>query len=255
LDDNRLIKRESNIAALFNAYEIDLSEYKGLTFTDEELYLIRRSLSRSRAGSTAAVPMLCAGIKCPYNSSCPFWKVKKAPIGSACLVELSLLSEWIEDYVREYQVNPNSRTEFVLVQAMAETDIYLRRAKLTLANYKHADLTQDTVVGVSQEGTILTRRDINISLQEIKELSQQRDRLFKLMIGDRQEKAKVQAALKLKEDKGLANSGAELKAQLDQIKAELDEARRKLLKEMSIDAEFTSAKEDVVSPEDLIGDE
>jgi len=219
----------------FEYLGIPPDDYSDLYFTKEEIVILRRRLQFLSTGSAAALPLICAGVKCIFASRCPFIKIDEerkkldanakrcTPLSRSCLVELQLLNEWTRLYMEEYQVGEDSFTELVMVRELAEIEVMLWRLNNSLAKPEHASLLQTDIVAIDKHGNALTKTSISSIFEAKERLQNRKSRLIKLMVGDRQEKYRKEAALKLKDGGDPSSMAAklrkELKQQLDQIQS------------------------------------
>jgi hypothetical protein len=250
----------------FKFLELNPDDYSDISFTPEEAQRIRSHLMHLSTGASAAIPLTCGGkATCPFSAKCPFVRIdeenkkinpmakSKVPVGRACLVEVDLLNEWTRFYINEYEINEEDFTEFGMVRELAEIELLLWRINNNLSKPQHAELIQETVVGVDREGNPLTRKEMS-SLFEIKErLQNRKSKLFKLMVGDRQEKYKREAALRLKSDDDPSTSSAQLKGQISRL---LQAAKQLDIKMKEVEGNVINAeaeeKSGPLTPQDLI---
>lgn len=68
----------------FNTLDIDQEKYGDIAFTEEEAIKISRSIRHLSTGINAAVPLTCAGSQCPFEATCAYVEIGKAPIGRPC---------------------------------------------------------------------------------------------------------------------------------------------------------------------------
>ena len=263
----------------FKFLELLPDDYSDISYTPEEAVKIRAHMSNLSTGASAALPLICGGkAKCPFAERCPFCRIdierRKAdpssklvtPIGRQCLVEINLMNEWTRLYVVEYEIDETCWTEVQMVRELAEIELMLWRLNNNLAKPEYAELVQDSVVGVDREGNPLTKSEINSFIDAKERFNNRKSKLVKLMVGDRQEKYKREAALKLRDEGDPSSTAAQLKGQITRI---LREADKKVLalKEVEgslIDVDPENATMEptgdertpgVLSPEDLIGEE
>lgn len=200
---------------LLRLLELPQDDYRDvLMLTPEEEMTVRKTLQRLGVGSSAALPLDCAGDACPFHEKCPFWQIGKAPEGKPCLVEINLMNEWTRLYIQEYDVNPQNFTQVCMVRELVEIEIKLWRLNNNLSKPENAEMVQDTVVGVDKQGNVLTRKEVSAYFEAQDRLVQRRSRLHKLMVGDPQEKYKREAALKKSFAKDPSQNAAELRQQI-----------------------------------------
>ena len=119
--------------------------------------------------------------------------------------------------MREYEVDVESVTDRFLVQEMAEIELLLYRINSNLAMPAYAEMVRESYSNMDRQGNPIFEEKV-IPLMELKlKLQSRRDRLIKLMVGDRQEKYKKQAALKEKTEGDISTKGASLRRQLEKL--------------------------------------
>ena len=268
----------------FKFLQLNLDQYDNVKFTTEEAKKVRAHMSHLSTGAAAVLPLICPGeVKCPFAKNCPFVKVDQertaeynrakalqtgrldveipkpemsTPVGKQCLVEVSLMNEWTEYYVEEFDVPEKSFIELSSCRELAEIEVMLWRINNNMSKLEHSEMTQLDVVGIDKEGNLLTKKTES-SLMLVKErLLNRKTRLIKNMVGDRQEKYKKEAALKIKDNSDPSTKAAQLRRdinstikQLEGKVIELQEAEGNV-----IDVVVEEKKEDEVTPESLIDD-
>lgn len=276
----------------FTFLDLNPDDYKDISLTPSEAVKIKTHLQHLVTGATAAVPLWCGGpAKCPFSNSCPYVKLdierkkqfeeeKKrfienggveyegidllnleppkpvTPVGRKCLVETSLLNEWTRLYIDEYEINPRNFTEFQMVRELAEIELLLWRLNNNISLPENAELVQDTVVGIDKQGEVLTRKEVSSVFEAKERLSNRKSRLIKLMVGDRQEKYKKEAATKSVADTDPSVNAAKLRGKIDKLLSQARELDSKLKDSESKVIDVTPVDKrldnDTLSPEDLI---
>lgn len=229
----------------------DIDDYSNLSFTKEQAHKLHQHLSKLSTGSTAMVPLLCGGkSKCPFANRCPLVAIKQAPIGKQCILENQLLKEFTVRYFEEYDIDPHNWTEVGYVNELAEIDIYLMRLKMLLARPENSELVIDQTVGVAPgaNGTPIIQKQISPYMEQMDKLQSRKSKIVKLMVGDRQEKYKKEAALKIKLEGDPSSKQAAMRAKLEGLKRaadalELAASSGKVLPEKP---------KEVLTPEDII---
>jgi len=223
----------------------NLDDYDKVAVTPEEVDKIHRHIQKLSTGSAAMSPMYCGGDKCPFKDRCPLFAIGKHPLNKQCLIEVQLMKEWILRYFDEYNVDPNNFTEVAYVNELAEIEILLMRLNMNLAKAENASLTIDQMVGMSPDGSIPIIQTVVSPLMELKDkLQNRRSRVIKLMVGDRQEKYKKEAALKIKLEKDPSSRQANMRSKLESLSRELDRYQRETFS--------NKEKPSKLSPEDII---
>lgn len=207
--------------------------------------------------------------------NCPFVRIDKerravdpkaklvTPVGRACLVETQLLNEWTRLYIKEYEIDEQNFTEFMLVRELSEIELMLWRLNNNISKPENAELVQEVVVGVDKQGNPLTRQEVNAFIEAKERLQNRKSRLVKLMVGDRQEKYKREAALKMKSDDDPSTNAAKLRGQIDRLLTQAKTLDVKLKEAegnvIDVDSGPTDKapvqQEKPLTPEDLINEE
>ncbi len=266
----QLTEKEIATKKLIDRLKINPANYSNLQFTPAEVGKITRYMSCLSTGSTAAMPLLCTGLGCPFAQSCVFQQMGKAPIGQPCITETQLLQVWRESYILEYDIDPESMTELTFINELAEIELMLYRLNLNLSKATNAELVQEETVAVDREGNVLTRRTVSAFMEAKEKLSNRKAKIVKLMVGDRQEKYKKDAALKIRNEADASLQGANLRRELQSLIASAAEASARQLPPASSSSETapntgsslssgpqegkkeTSRNIQAVTPEDLI---
>lgn len=238
----------------FEFLNMDIDDYTDLSFTEAEAIKIRGHLGKMSTGHTSMVPMICSE-KCPFKAGCMFYKMGKAPFLRQCLIEVNLMREWTTAYFEQYEVDPNNFTEVSMINELAEIEIYLWRLSQSLAKPENAELVHDNVVGISPEGVVLTNKQLSALLEAKERLYNRKSKIVKLMVGDRQEKYKREAALKQRELDDPSSSMADLRARLERLNRDATKMSIQLAEKSGqiIDAIVEPVKPTEISAEDLIG--
>lgn len=219
----------------------NLDDYDEIELTPTEARKIHTHLQKLSTGSTAMVPMYCGGQICPFALRCPLQQIDKAPVGKQCLIEVQLMKEWIIRYFDEYDVDPNNFTEIAYINELAEIEILLMRLNMNIAKAENAELVIDQVAGFTNDGTPIIQRQLSPFMELKDRLANRRSKVIKLMVGDRQEKYKKEAALKVKLDQDPSSKMATMRGKLENLQRQLDQ--------------FSSPEGEVTkgtSPQDLI---
>ena len=250
--------------SLFKFLDFNPDDYSDLTYTVEEAKKIRGHLCHLSTGSSAAIPIICPGSNnCPFKFNCPFVRLEKerkeidkdakspVPLLRACLVEKNLLDEWTRLYIKEYSIDEESFTEFQMARELAEIELLLWRLNNNLSKPENAELIQDTIVGIDKEGNTLSRKEISSIFEAKERLQNRKSKLIKLMVGDRQEKYKRDAALRTQSEEDTSTNTAKLRTQIDTL---LNKAKSLDFKIKEAEGKVIDIQEEesILTPEDLI---
>lgn len=252
--------------SMFQFLDYNPNDYSNISFTPEEAQKLRSHLQYLSTGSSAVIPLKCGGSNhCPFASNCPLVRLEKerkvldpeapspVPLLSNCLVETNLLNEWTRLYIQEYEIDESSFTEFQMARELAEIELLLWRLNNNLSKPEHAELVQETNVGVDKQGNILTKKEVNAIFEAKERLQNRKSKVIKLMVGDRQEKYKRDAALKTQSEEDVSTNAARLRTQIDTLLTKAKTLDYKLKESEGKVLEVNSSV-DELTPEDLIND-
>lgn len=213
-------------------------------YTPAEIDYIKKYISKASAGTGASLALTCNGQEgCPFAHRCPWAQINKEPRGKACPLETILFTEFLVRYIEELKVDPTNMMELAYCNELAETEILIMRANKSLAKPENAEMVfmQESI---SKSGDVVSQATVSPYLEARDRLVKRRERIIKLMVGDRQEKYKEAAALRVK------NTGDETVKQSKQ-RALIMEAQ--LNKIQSLDASSENTKESThLTPDDLV---
>jgi hypothetical protein len=231
----------------------DLDDYSDIEFTPEQARKISSHLRTLSTGSTAMAPMYCAGSGCPFADRCPLHEMGKAPIGKQCLIEVQLMKQWIMNFFEEYDIDPQNFTEVAYANELAELMIYEMRLNMNLAKAENASLVHDQSVGVDRYGEPIIQKQISPFMEQKERIANRKSKIIKLMVGDRQEKYKKEAALKVKLDDDPSTSMADMRARLENLKREMTKIEAQATQQLEAGETSTPKDAGILTPEDLIG--
>jgi len=226
----------------FRFLKHNLDDYTDITFTADEARRVHTHLLKLSTGAKAMTPMYCGGDMCPFKERCVFWQMGKAPVGRQCLIEVELMKQWIMDYMTEFDVDPNNFTEVAYVNELAELEILDMRINMNLAKPENSELVTEQTVGVDREGDPIVQKQISPFMEMKDRISARRSKIIKLMVGDRQEKYKKEAALKVKLDSDPSSKQAAMRQKLETLTRSLNQ----------IEEEQQVQTPQRLSPEDII---
>ena len=227
-----------------------IDDYSDIEFTPEEAKKAVRGLQGLRTGSVAAIPLTCKAEQCPFAAKCIFQQMGKAPLLRDCLIETNMLLEWRLWYLEEYEVNPESFTEITIINELAEIEILNWRLNNNLSKAENAELIQDNAVGVDPEGNPIIQRQISVFIEAKDKLMNRKAKLTKLMVGDRQERYKREAALKIRDTRDPSESMALIRGKLEQLQRDVTSRELEIQKKSGV---IINAESTAVSPEDILG--
>jgi hypothetical protein len=125
-------------------------------------------------------------------------------------------------YFEEYDVDPSNFTEVGYINELAEIEILLMRLNMNLAKVENAELIIDQTIGISHDGSPIVQKALSPFMEQKDRLQSRRSKIIKLMVGDRQEKYKKEAALKIKLDTDPSSQMAQMRTKLEGLTRQLD---------------------------------
>lgn len=193
-------------------------EDSGIRLTDEDKNKITVSMKKKVTGLVEAVPLNCTGEACPFKTSCPFYKLGKAPVGFACPVEGMLMDSYTKRYLDEYGVLSDSFSEVTTMTMLATTHILEMRAFKILGTDENASGIINNVVGYNEDEEPITQLQEHPAFNILERAWRWREKLLSSLVGTRKEKYKREAALKEKaSDNSFALKAADLKAKIEKL--------------------------------------
>jgi len=195
----------------FSFLNLPAEHYANLekTMTADQALQFRNHIVRMKVGTSAMMPKLCGGPDCPVEQ-CPFHAGKNWPLAEQCPIEGNLIAAWTKSYVEDIGVEPDNRTEMILVNKLVECDMIDYRANLGLSKDKDGWSLIKTDLIQSDSGT----QEVTSAhpLLEIKERTHStRMKVLESFNATRREKAKKAAMLKQREDGDIGAHWADMK--------------------------------------------
>ncbi len=235
-----------------NLLQVLDQDYSSIQLTEQEAVQVEQVLRRLSAGSSVFTVMTCTGNRCPVKQHCPLYQMGrddkhphgKAPVGFPCILEQSLLTDTLSLLLQEYQVDQKNYTDLNIVTELAEIEVLLWRINLQLSTPEHALLVIDQPIGFDRNtGQPVVQQQVSPLFEQKQKLLTRKSRLQKVMVGDRQEKYKREAALKQKPDTDSSSQMSAVKQQLQLLQTKLRASNQVL------------EAEEVLSPEQLMSGE
>jgi len=233
----------------FNFLKLDLDNYSDIELTPDQAMKIHNHLLKMSTGSTAMTPLYCGGSVCPFRDSCTWYEMEKAPVGRRCPVETTLMRQWTMDIIEEFDIDPQNFTELAYANEIVEIMILDRRLNMNIAKVENSQLIMDQDVGVDKEGDPITQKIISPFMELKEKLANRRSKVIKLMVGDRQERYKKEAALKISDNKDASSEQAKMRKKLEDLKRKLTEIETKADDKQSETPKFYG--EGVLTPDDI----
>jgi hypothetical protein len=147
-------------------------------------------------------------------------------------------------YFDEFDVDPNNFTEVGFINELADLMVQEMRINMFLAKPENQSMLVDQVMGVDRDGDPIIQKQVSPYIELKEKISNRRSKIIKLMVGDRQEKYKKEAALKIKLNSDPSSQMAAMRSKLEDLRRGLE----------SIDVP-KQLEGNILSPEDIIDSE
>jgi hypothetical protein len=135
-----------------------------------------------------SIPMSCTSSKCPFASTCPLEKEKIAPINMPCPIELSIVRNFMADYIDQLDVDPGNLVELSMIRDLVDQEVqYIRKTKLL----SKESFIQENIVGLDSDGDPVLRKELHLAVELEDRLHKRRQQLFKQLLATREAKAKA----------------------------------------------------------------
>ena len=238
-EDGKLERRAKFLDMLFEDLDQALVEQN---FTPDELVRVRKSFTKRMMAPGSVIALTCV-TDCLYADNCELARMGKEPLGKKCPYEESLFSEYLARAVVEFDADPNDSVDLKFCNELASTDLLLLRVDMQLSKAENASLLGKKAI--TGRDSILEYEDCIHPLIETREkLAKRRDKIINMMVGDRREKYKKQAALKLKDDSPISKQQSLMANRIIEAKQN---------KEI-LEAESGIKEENVVTPDDILNE-
>lgn len=153
---------------------------------EQAVELIRPQKTRNLMFSS--IPMNCEGSKCVFASTCPLLKENLAPVSNPCPIEMSIVSQFMEEYIQQLDVHPDNLVEISMVRDLVDQEVqYIRKTKLLAKE----NFIQENIVGVDDSGRPILKKELHLAVELEDRLHKRRKDLRNQLLATREAKAKV----------------------------------------------------------------
>ena len=181
-------KDKDNFMSTFESLRPDL--YYPESWSDEDKAVVAEMVRPQKTKTTmfASIPMRCEGQRCRVADSCPLLKVNKAPVGMPCPIEMSMVQQFMFDYMAEMHVDPDNLVEVSIIRDIVDQEVqYLRKTKVLAKE----DFIQENPVGVDGDGNVILKKELHQAVEYEDRILKRKSALLKQMTATRAEKAKI----------------------------------------------------------------
>lgn len=161
------------------------------SWTDEQkekaVELVRPQ--KTRTSMFSSIPMNCESVKCIFADTCPLLKENLAPKGNPCPIEMSMVSQFTQEYLEQLDVNPNNLVEVSMIRDLVDQEVqYLRKTKLLAKEH----FIQENIIGIdSNTGQPIMKKELHLAVELEDKLHKRRKDLRNQLLATREAKAKI----------------------------------------------------------------
>jgi hypothetical protein len=193
--------------------------------------------SRVRTSLFSVIPMNCKGPKCPFADTCPLQKKNIAPVGRPCALEMAMVSDLMQAYMQQLDVDPDNITEVCLVRDLVNQEIQHMRATKYLAK---EELIQEFCVGTDTDGNPIFNPTLHVMTELEDRLLKRKKEIRSQMVATRMDKAKA--------GQGLLDTAQKLSTIMDNINI-WDSKQQKIFKKSYMDQDREANSTEVIDAE------
>jgi hypothetical protein len=124
-----------------------------------EAVSIANQMKHLQHGLYASIPIRCKGDDCPYSDQCYLLTKDKAPYGEPCPIEIATIEQLVERYAKDLDISMDNMVDISQLKDLVDIDISIARCNKKLA--VDADIVEDIVVAVTEDGRSFTKPEIN----------------------------------------------------------------------------------------------
>lgn len=143
---------------------------------------------RTKTSMFSSIPMNCEAERCTFADTCPLLKEHLAPKGNPCPIEMSIVSQFTNEYMTQLDVNPENLVEVSMIRDLVDQEIqYIRKTKLLAKEH----FIQENVIGVDQDGQPILKKELHLAVDLEDRLHKRRKDLRNQLLATREAKAKI----------------------------------------------------------------
>lgn len=143
---------------------------------------------KTRTLMFSSIPMNCEGPRCIFASTCPLLKENLAPVSNPCPIEMSIVSQFMLEYMEQLEVHPDNLVEISMVRDLVDQEVqYIRKTKLLAKE----SFVQENIVGVDDNGKPIVKKELHLAVELEDRLHKRRKDLRNQLMATREAKAKL----------------------------------------------------------------
>lgn len=150
---------------------------------------IAKRLRNTKHGMYASVPIICKAEGCPYAESCELQQMGLAPFAEKCPMEIAAIEDLFSRYCTDMNINPedpHQQVDAIMVKEVVDLDISMLRCDKKMA--VSADFIIDQVVGMSEDGDAIARKELHPLTEYKEKLRAQKFKTLNLLNSTRKDK-------------------------------------------------------------------
>ena len=151
--------------------------------------MVAKRLRKTKNGMYAAVPIICRGSGCPYAESCELMQLGIAPEREKCPLEIAAIEDLFGRYCLDLEIDPSDeaqQVDAIMVKELVDIDISMLRCDKKMAI--SADFIIDNVVGATEDGEALVRKELHPLTEYKEKLRTQKYKTLNLLNSTRKDK-------------------------------------------------------------------
>ena len=191
-----------------------------MQLTKEEQVTIVKGVQKKLTGLTASVPITCYGDRCPFSSSCPLFKIGKAPSGQTCPIEAMVMDLYSKRYLDEFEVEAENFSEVTTMTMLAATHIMEMRGFMAIGRDEQGNSPDGiikNVVGYTADEEPITQYQEHPGYAIIERAWKWRTKLLESLGATRQIKQKSGLAEDVNLVRSLAESNSALRSKIEKM--------------------------------------
>ena len=213
----QLQEEESGLDRVRSVLAMRMNQYNSISLTSDDTNSISKAFRDIETGSATNLVCICKKSDCLYLSRCALYVADKCPEGFECLHENYILTQAMHMYLQSLDIDINNYPEMVLVNQLVEYELIEYRCNSILSN-SHKDLRMESVVGIDQQGRVVTKEEISHALSIKMQIFKNKKEILESFTATRREQYKKQAALK-EVKAGPAKMLSQLKSKMKNLQA------------------------------------
>jgi len=225
-------KGEKTLTAFFQDLDINRDDYSDVMLSEEEARSLAQTMRHLSTGANAAIPLRCAP-NCPFLLDCWYAKNGKQPVGRRCLVEKDLIVYHTKRFIEEFQIQPESHSELMLVQELSELIVMETRLNNVLSLPGNAQLMQLNLT-IAKTGEEIETEAEHWAVGAKEKIKNRRMKIMESFLATREGKWKVEKENRKEREKDkeeTVSSYSEMVAKHKKLIEELREINEQLPKE------------------------